>query len=92
MVGELNFCTGDHFAQSLVPKRYKDGQEGQVGGETEAWMRYRYYLHYAEGTIMPFLLVGLLIDRRSGPNLSRGLLLTFAQNSAVHQYHSSSDH
>ena len=27
----------------------KDGQVGKVGGETEEWLRFRYFLHYAEG-------------------------------------------
>ncbi|KAI6874690.1 hypothetical protein KC334_g18422, partial [Hortaea werneckii] len=36
----------DHFAPHLVPKRYKEGKEGQVGGETEEWLRYRFYMHY----------------------------------------------
>ena len=57
---------GDHYGQSLVPKRYKDGQEGKVGGETEAWLRYRYYLHYSEGTLMPFLLISLLMSSMFG--------------------------
>ena len=57
---------GDRYGQSLVPKRYKDGQEGKVGGETEAWLRYRYYLHYSEGTIMPFLLIGLIMGSMLG--------------------------
>jgi glutathione S-transferase len=41
----------DHFANgsTLLPKRWKEGQEGKVGGETEEWLRFRYYMHYAEG-------------------------------------------
>jgi glutathione S-transferase len=39
----------DHFAPHLVPKRYADGKDGQVGGETEQWLRYRFYMHYTEG-------------------------------------------
>ena len=33
----------------MLPKRWKEGQEGKVGGETEEWLRFRYYMHYAEG-------------------------------------------
>ncbi|KAL8951603.1 MAG: hypothetical protein Q9222_002429 [Ikaeria aurantiellina] len=51
----------DHFGPSLAPKRYQDGKEGQVQGETEAWMRYRYLLHYSEGTLMPYLVLVLLL-------------------------------
>ncbi len=53
----------DHYGSWLVPKRYPDGKEGQVGGETEEWMRYRYYMHYAEGTLMPYLIVKLIVNR-----------------------------
>ncbi|KAF4506377.1 hypothetical protein G6O67_006467 [Ophiocordyceps sinensis] len=47
----------------LVPTRWRDGREGEVGGETEAWMRYQYYLHYAEGSLMPILVMSLVISR-----------------------------
>jgi glutathione S-transferase len=49
----------EHFAPHLVPKRYREGKEGQVGGETEEWLRYRYYLHYCEGSLMGVLTLGL---------------------------------
>jgi glutathione S-transferase len=54
---------GDHFGQgtTLVPKRYKDGQEGKVGGETEEWMRYQYFLHYNEGSFMPTLIIAMIL-------------------------------
>lgn len=44
----------EHFGKesTLLPKRYKDGEEGKVGGETEEWLRYRYFMHYAEGSLM----------------------------------------
>ena len=51
----------DHFAPRLVPNRYAEGKEGQLGGETESWLRYRYYMHYAEGSLMPYLLTSLLM-------------------------------
>lgn len=54
----------DYFAQHLVPKRYQEGKENQIGGETEQWLRYRYYMHYAEGSLMTILLLGLVIDRK----------------------------
>ncbi|KAI1003813.1 hypothetical protein K3495_g4396 [Podosphaera aphanis] len=52
----------DHFSEgtTLVPKRYKDGYEGKVGGECEEWMRYRYFLHYAEGSLMTLMMVGVI--------------------------------
>ena len=51
----------DHYGGRLSPKKFPDGKEGQVAGETEEWLRYRYFMHYAEGTIMPFLLVSILL-------------------------------
>jgi glutathione S-transferase len=57
----------DHFGQarpSLVPTRYTEGQEGKVGGETEEWMRYRYFMHYVEGSLMPFLVMTLVNDSK----------------------------
>lgn len=53
-----------HYGSRLVPKQYPDGKDGQIGGETEEWMRYRYYMHYAEGTLMPYLIIKLLLNSR----------------------------
>lgn len=52
-------------ATSLLPKRYRDGQEGEAGGETDEWMRYQYFLHYAEGSLMPPILVALVLQSTS---------------------------
>ncbi|KAF2232028.1 glutathione transferase [Viridothelium virens] len=58
----------EHLGQWMIPKRYINGKEGQIGGETEEWLRYRYYMHYAEGSIMPLILIGLFISMiRDGP-------------------------
>lgn len=54
----------DYFAQHLVPKRYQEGKEGQVGGETEQWVRYRFFMHYAEGSLMGMLLLALIMDSK----------------------------
>lgn len=48
----------------LLPRQWKDGLEGQVGGETEGWMRHQYYMHYCEGSFMPFLVMSLVIERK----------------------------
>ena len=32
----------EHFGPQYIPNRYKDGQDGQPCGETEAYMRYRW--------------------------------------------------
>ncbi|KFY07253.1 hypothetical protein V492_07310, partial [Pseudogymnoascus sp. VKM F-4246] len=52
----------EHFGAgtTLAPQRWQEGKEGQVGGETEAWMRYKYLLHYCEGSLMPLLNVLLV--------------------------------
>lgn len=62
----------DHFGPSLAPKRWQEGKEKQVQGETEEWLRYRYFLHYAEGSLMPYLVTALLF--KGGLNLSRSCL------------------
>ncbi len=51
----------EHFGPSLAPKRYQEGKEGQIQGETEEWLRYRYFMHYGEGTLMPYLVTALLL-------------------------------
>ncbi len=56
----------DHWGQgtSLVPKRWKDGQEGKVGGDTEEWMRYQYLLYYVEGSLMPYIWLYMIFSGR----------------------------
>jgi glutathione S-transferase len=56
----------DHFSNgsNLLPKRYKDGQEGKIGAETEEWLRFRYYMHYAEGSLMTWMLLSLVTTRK----------------------------
>jgi glutathione S-transferase len=55
----------DYWGEWLVPKRYPAGKENQLGEETEAWMRYRFFMHYAEGSLMPNLLVSLLMNGKT---------------------------
>ncbi|PYH49468.1 glutathione S-transferase [Aspergillus saccharolyticus JOP 1030-1] len=61
----------DHFGENadhpLIPARYPLDKPGGVGGETEAWFRYRYYMHYAEGSLMPFLVMQLVMDTVKNP-------------------------
>jgi len=57
-----------YFAPHLEPKQYEEGKEGQLGGETAEWLRYRFYMHYAEGSLMTILILALVIENiRSGP-------------------------
>lgn len=53
--------------ERLVPRRWREGREGTVGGETEAWLRNQYYLHYAESSLMPVLLLALVLSRGCSP-------------------------
>lgn len=54
----------DHFPAGarLVPTRWKPGRENTVGGETDAWMRYTYLLHYIEGSFLPVLSMTLILS------------------------------
>ncbi|KAH7041313.1 glutathione S-transferase [Microdochium trichocladiopsis] len=54
----------DHFGQdtTMKPKRYREGQEGKVGGETEEFLRWQYFLHFNEGTYMATLVQTMLIN------------------------------
>lgn len=50
----------EHFAgpqSTLIPPKWRDGCEGQVNGETENWLRYRYYMHYCEGSLMTLIVM-----------------------------------
>jgi glutathione S-transferase len=46
---------------TLVPKRWKDGQEDAIGGEREEWLRWMYFLHYNEGSLMPMLILSMVL-------------------------------
>ena len=52
----------DHCGEWLIPKRYQEGKEDQIGGETESWLRHRFYMHYAEGSLMPLNVIGLVVQ------------------------------
>lgn len=68
----------DHFGPWLAPERYEKGKkEGEVGGETESWVRYRYFMHYAEGSLMPFLIIAFILGniKTSSPFFIRPLAL-----------------
>jgi len=54
----------EYWGKHLVPSRWKDGQSGCIGQESEAWMRYKYYMNYGEGSLMPFLVMKLVIGSK----------------------------
>ncbi|WQF86354.1 Putative glutathione S-transferase, Thioredoxin-like superfamily, glutathione transferase family [Colletotrichum destructivum] len=62
----------DHFGHrspGLVPPRWKPGQEGRIGGETEAYARFQYLLHYVEGSFFPVIVQYLLISVLKSSNV-----------------------
>ncbi|KAK3357344.1 hypothetical protein B0T25DRAFT_155356 [Lasiosphaeria hispida] len=74
VLAESAFITqylSDHFAtgKTLVPTRWKDGQEGRVGGETESWMRYQYLLYYIEGSFMATMVHNVIFTGLKGPRI-----------------------
>ncbi|KAF1998444.1 glutathione transferase [Amniculicola lignicola CBS 123094] len=52
----------DHFGSWMVPKRYPEGKEGVIGAETEEWMRYRYVMHYVEGSLFTVLTIAMFMN------------------------------
>lgn len=52
----------EYYGKWLVPPRYVAGKEGQIGGESESWIRFRMLMHYAEGSLMPMMLLSLILQ------------------------------
>ncbi|KAJ4991796.1 putative glutathione s-transferase [Stagonosporopsis vannaccii] len=58
----------DHFGPRMIPQRYPAGKEGQLGAETEQWMRHKFLMDYAEGSFLTPLVVSLITSGiRSAP-------------------------
>lgn len=60
-------CDHSPKGKALVPQRWKHGQEGQLGGETEGWMRYQYLLHYIEGSFMFTMVLNFILSGMQAP-------------------------
>ncbi|KAG6023248.1 hypothetical protein E4U35_007140 [Claviceps purpurea] len=74
VLAESGFMTQylvDHVpaGKNLKPKQWREGKENTMGGETEEWLRYGYYLHYAEGSLMPYLVFALVVSRLKSPQV-----------------------
>ncbi|KAI8628597.1 hypothetical protein F5Y19DRAFT_476146 [Xylariaceae sp. FL1651] len=74
ILAESGFITqylSEHFGQdtTMMPKRWKDGQEGKVGGETEEWLRWQYTLHFVEGSLMPILMIAMVVGMMKSPKV-----------------------
>ena len=63
----------DYYGKHLVPTRYPPDSEPHISAETEEWLRYRTYMHYAEGSLMPLNLVALLMT--SAPPMTDKFML-----------------
>ena len=59
--GERTIAESGAIVEYLV-ERYGQGRFAPAPG-TEAWLRYRYWLHYAEGSIMPLLVMKLIFNQ-----------------------------
>ncbi|KAI9726461.1 MAG: hypothetical protein M1828_001283 [Chrysothrix sp. TS-e1954] len=53
----------EHFGEgtNMIPGKWQVGKEGRVGGEADEWMRWRYLMHYTEGSLMGLLVLGLVV-------------------------------
>src|SRR5690242_7283837 len=52
----------------MTPQRYPPGKEGQLGAETEQWLRHKFLMDYAEGSFLTPLVVSLITSSiRSAP-------------------------
>jgi hypothetical protein len=81
----------DYYGKWLVPKRYREGKEDQIGGESESWLRHRFFMHYAEGSIMPLMLIALIVSSGCFDSPSVVLWLTVSQTSRTRLCRSSSN-
>ncbi|KAI0199948.1 hypothetical protein F4808DRAFT_430887 [Astrocystis sublimbata] len=66
VLAESGFITqylSEHFGPetTMMPRRWRDGQEGKVGGETQEWTRWQYILHFVEGTFMSTLMMSMVL-------------------------------
>lgn len=61
--GELTLAESGAILEYLI-ERYGDGQLAPERGSPE-WVRYLYFMHYAEGSLMPQLFLKLVIGKLS---------------------------
>lgn len=66
ILAESGFMTEyltEHWAPHLIPEKYTEGKSGP-GNETESWLRYKFYMHYAEGSLMAILVTNLIFSSK----------------------------
>ena len=71
----------EYFGKWVIPKCYPDSKEGLIGAETEEWLRYRFLMHYAEGSFMNIMLIALMTHSEWRTNHGNSLVLTFSKTS-----------
>lgn len=64
----LNHFGGEE--KGLVPKKFASDEDAAKNLETEEWLRYRFYMHYVEGSLMPQMVMALVVDSTPLPPLS----------------------
>lgn len=60
--GELTVAESGAIIDYLV-SRYGEGKMQPSANERSEWINYRYWLHYAEGSLMPLLVMGLVFSQ-----------------------------
>lgn len=56
----LNHFGGEE--KGLIPKKYASEEDAAKNLETEEWLRFRFYMHYVEGSLMPQMVMALIVD------------------------------
>lgn len=51
----------ENFGKQLIPARVVPELEGNIGAETEEFRRNRYFMHYAEGSLMSLLAIAAVM-------------------------------
>jgi glutathione S-transferase len=54
----------DNFGKHLIPGRVAPGNEGIAGAESEEFRRYRYFMHYSEGSLMSLLAIAAVMSSK----------------------------
>ncbi|MFG6665685.1 glutathione S-transferase family protein [Halomonas sp. HNIBRBA4712] len=71
--GELTIAESGAIIDYLIKRYDEEGHLSPSADHFEAWVDYRYWLHYAEGSLMPLLLMSLIFSQipKQSPALVR---------------------
>ena len=61
----------EHFGAHLIPAKWKKGQENKLFGESEEWLRLKFYMPYSEGSLMSLAAQAALKDGRYKSSIMR---------------------